>query len=96
MKRILYKAQYQNKVYIGHTFNTLEDRIDRHKYLYTFNIKSELYSALREYGFDNFKWDIISSHDTQESLDKAEKSLIKDYRSREDIECLNVGDGDIE
>jgi group I intron endonuclease len=64
-----------HKIYIGKTKKTTEERFKRHYYAHT---KSDtyLYRAMRKYGFDNFKIEIIENVDSD--LDSREKFWIKE------------------
>lgn len=80
---LIYKATniINGKVYIGQTTKTLEERKATHKkdskHLNTF-----FYRAIRKYGWDAFKWEII--HDniaSEDELDELEIYYIKKYNS---------------
>lgn len=80
---LIYKATnlINNKVYIGQTHKTLEERIKRHKNDYQ-RRDSYFYRAIRKYGWENFKWEVIDdSAITDEELNKLEKYYIKMYNS---------------
>ena len=78
---IIYLATFPNgKYYVGQTFHTLEVRANEHKrsqnrYNYPF------YKAMKKYGFENIKWEIIDTAETREELDEKEKYYIDLYRS---------------
>ena len=62
MKGIIYKAtnKKNGKVYVGQTTNTLERRKRGHKdRAKNTNYNSHFHNAIRKYGFDVFKWEII-------------------------------------
>jgi len=66
---IIYKAtnKINNKIYIGKTIQTLNNRKKRH--LYSSKIKKYyFYNAINKYGFDNFNWEIIDSASTIKEL----------------------------
>jgi len=83
---IIYKAinKINNKVYIGQTIGTLENRESQHWSAANGrgrqrNIK--FYRALRKYGRYNFDWMIIRANIPKSLLDIAEKEEIKKYDS---------------
>jgi group I intron endonuclease len=47
-----------NKIYIGYTSKTLEERIKTHKHDYKHR-KTKFYNALIKYKWENFKWEAI-------------------------------------
>lgn len=70
-----------NKVYIGQTSTTLERRFRQHQVAaFTLNLKYPLYSAMRKYGIENFKIELIEEV-TPEQLDEREQFYIKQYES---------------
>ena len=74
-----------NKVYIGQTIRTLEERFNRHKNDALNNIIDTHFArALRYYGVDNFKAEIIDTAETQEELTQKEQYWIRYYNSIED------------
>ena len=71
---IIYKItnKINSKVYIGQTIHTLNYRKNQHLKCarnYIDNCRL-LNKALRKYGFDNFKWEIIDETSNQEELNK--------------------------
>ena len=80
---IVYKAtnMVNGKVYIGQTIQKLEDRITRHKIESNQGIKRHFYDAIRKYGFDQFKWEIIDNSKTEKELDDKEIFWIEYYKS---------------
>ena len=74
-----------NKVYIGQTIRTLEERFNRHKNDALNNIIDTHFArALRYCGVDNFKAEIIDTAETQEELTQKEQYWIRYYNSIED------------
>lgn len=84
---IIYKATnlINGKVYIGKTTMPFAQRKSKHKYnafkedgdAYEYHF----YRAIRKYGWDNFKWEIIDEADTKEELNEKEVFWIEYYDS---------------
>ncbi len=70
-----------NKVYIGQTTKTLSERIQNHHNSMVSNVNTHLYNAMRKYGWDNFKFEIIAEAQTQQELDELETYYIQLYDS---------------
>ena len=86
-KNVVYKATNlkNNKIYIGSTISNLAYRIARHKYVSTHESERgyhrEFSTALREFGLDNFKFEILEVVDENEDLRKVESSYIYYFQS---------------
>lgn len=81
---IIYKVQNKitNKVYIGQTVNSLEQRKNEHiKFSKTKN--THFLNALRSYGERNFTWEVIDTAKTKEELNEKEIKYIQEYNSIE-------------
>lgn len=78
---IIYKITNlkNNKIYIGQTIRSLEKRWQEHLKAAHNNIELHLYEAIRTYGEDNFKIEIIDTAPTQDILDEKEKYWIQYY-----------------
>lgn len=79
---IIYKATniLNNKVYIGQTNKSFEIR----KYFHIKHSKikkNKFYNAIRKYGIDNFKWEVINSDVPIEMLNDVEMNTIILYDS---------------
>jgi len=88
MYGIIYKAtnKINNKIYIGQTTQSLEDRIYFHKYraYNELNVThTHFINAIRKYGINNFIWEVIDEANTQEELNEKEIYWIKYYNSIE-------------
>lgn len=90
---IIYKITnlINNKIYIGQTINFTE-RIRQHKEI-PFRKNSQekdkpLYRAMRKYGIENFKFEIIDKADTFETANSLEIYYISFYDS-----CIDSGKG---
>lgn len=79
---IIYKVENKQtgKVYIGQTVTTLEERKKRH-IDHSKNKSTVFYNALRSYGEDGFKWEVIDIAKTKEELNELEKHYINKYKS---------------
>ena len=83
------------KIYIGQTTQSLKSRKQKHlkdsKYTnYLFH------NALKKYGFENFKWEIIDYAYSKNELNELEKKWIKQYNTFIDFEQshgYNMTDG---
>ena len=63
-----------DKVYIGQTQRTLEERWNEHLKNVKYNkIQTKLYLAIREIGIEHFSFEAIESCDTEEELNQQEK-----------------------
>lgn len=81
---LIYKASFPNgKIYIGQTTQTLENRKYQHKRdAIDLNRKSPFFFAIRKYGWENVKWEIIEEGEfTAEELDEKEIYYISFYHS---------------
>jgi len=81
MNGIIYKIvnKFNNKVYIGQTIRTLEERWHSHVYeIIHQKIKTKLGRAIRKYGIENFSIEIIEETSL---LDKREIHWISFYKS---------------
>ena len=86
MYGIIYKAtnKINNKVYIGQTIRTLEERIYYHYYRAANQPEithTHFINAIRKYGQEAFQWEIIDSAENKDELDNKEKYWIQYYDS---------------
>ena len=95
MYGIIYKVtnQENNKIYIGQTIQTLQERKNKHYYKASQkdDYNTHFINALRKYPKNSFIWEIIDEADSQEELDKKEKEWILHYDSIE--KGYNTKDG---
>lgn len=71
-----------NKVYIGQTTKTLENRIAQHRNAFVSQPNTHLYIAMHKYGWDKFHFRVIdSSAKSKAELDELEKYYIALYDS---------------
>lgn len=70
-----------NKKYIGYTKQSLEKRIKDHLYRSKYKsgptYNTPFKCAIRKYGIENFKWEIIEKYSLTDECRKGEKRLIK-------------------
>lgn len=86
-KMIVYKITnlINNKVYIGQTVNSLEQRFNRHKQdALSGRLDTHFARALRKYGTENFVAEIIDTAESQEELTQKEYYWIGYYHACED------------
>lgn len=85
---IIYKItnRINEKVYIGKTTKTLEERIighyDQFKYARKRTINYVIYKAMRKYGWENFVFEIIDNALTEDVLNEKEMYWIKYYNCK--------------
>lgn len=85
-----------NKVYIGQTTKTLEERKKNYLNEYKWNKNPRvIIRAMRKYGFDNFKFEILEDNiKTQQELDNRERYYITEvYHSLVEENGYNVERG---
>ena len=84
---IIYKITNikNNKVYIGQTIKTLEQRFNRHRQdAESGRLDTHFARAIRKYGIENFIPEIIEEVDSQENLNIRESFWIDKYNSCEE------------
>ena len=91
---IIYKAtnKVNGKMYIGQTAQSLNKRISKHiNDALNNRYNSYFHRAIRKYGKENFKWEIITECNSQEELNKAEVEMIEKYNTFESGYNLTKG-----
>lgn len=90
----LYKIinNISDSIYIGITRSSLGTRWSAHKWCCKRGIKTPLYDSMRSKGIDEFRIEIISTFQTTEELEKAEKDTIKQLREQ-GTKVYNILDG---
>jgi len=83
MRHIVYKLYYNNSIYVGLTSGSLKTRLYKHKAAAKKSNKP-LYKAMRLYGSNKFKIEVIKRYSTREEAREAEKHYI------EDLSTLNI------
>lgn len=82
---IIYKItnQINGKSYIGKTVKSLDRRISNHLYDANNGSKYYIHKAIRKYGFENFKVEIICKYvDNEKFLSEIEKFCIAYYNTK--------------
>lgn len=85
-----------NKIYIGQTKHTIEQRFKSHVKQAKANIKSDhsiLHEAIRKYGEENFKTEFLDEACSKEELDIKEKYWIKELKSQNKNIGYNITQG---
>ena len=80
---IIYKAtnKVNGKSYIGQTIRTLYERKKSHFNVAYNNPQFAFHNAIRKYGKENFKWEILCGCKDIDELNKKEKYYIKEYKT---------------
>jgi len=91
---VIYKAtnKIDDKCYIGQTKKKLQTRIYDHlrKSKYT-DLNIHFYNAIRKYGWDNFKWEVLCECESKRELDEMEFHYIKQYDSYDNGYNMTLG-----
>jgi group I intron endonuclease len=82
--------QITGQSYIGYS-KQVRRRMYRHKRNAKLNVRGPLYDAIREYGMDNFSFNILFETDNEKEADSKEIELIKEYNTT--IDGYNVQSG---
>lgn len=93
---IIYKAtnKLNGKIYIGQTSKTLKHRKLAHQARANFGSKYHFHNAIRKYGIDIFKWEIIEKDISDKNeLDKLEILYIKKFNSIKKGYNVSTGGG---
>jgi group I intron endonuclease len=88
----LYKLtnEINGKTYIGQTINP-EQRWSNNGYQY--RESKILFNAIKKYGFQNFKKEILCEYETQEEINNAEIQTISEYKQQGKAEYNIAGGG---
>ncbi len=81
------------KVYIGQTVSTLEKRIQGHIKTALAGRGYKFHSAIRKYGIENFKWEVICFANNIDELNCLETKFILEYDSMRTGYNLRTGGG---
>ena len=91
-----------NKIYVGQTTKSLEERFKSHVYgakVYIktgklpYNHNSRIIPALAKYGYENFKIESIHEVDDDENIDELEKYYIKILNAQDPLIGYNIAEG---
>lgn len=87
----VYKAKNKinGKIYIGQTVN-FKERIWQHQRCYE-KEDCKFHDAIKEFGFDNFEWEILKTFCTKKEAEESEKYFIEFYNSYRDGYNENKG-----
>lgn len=85
--------EINNKIYIGQTIVSVEERWYKHKWNALNLQKYALHQAMHKYGIENFKIEILTETNSKEDLDRLEKKYIKEYNSFVNQNGYNMTDG---
>lgn len=87
--------KFNNKVYIGQTIRTLNERINEHRRDFRINKSTNQYllNAFNKYGWDNFEFTIIDTAKTIEELNEKEVFYIDQYKSNNRAFGYNIESG---
>jgi group I intron endonuclease len=90
---IIYKVlnTVTEKVYIGKTIKTLNERKKRHLKKIKMGIKSHFYDAIRKYGEESFVWCELVSCNSIEMLNEMEIMFINKFNSFKDGYNMTLG-----
>lgn len=80
---LIYKItnDVNEKVYIGQTTKSLDQRITNHRNSMISGVDTHLYRAMRKYGWDKFHFEVIATTEDQDSLNDMEAYFIQKYNS---------------
>ena len=77
--------KHTGEIYVGSTKRSLSIRISEHKSYVSnpnsLNYKTKIATAIREYGFDSFEWEILESIDNKKLIREAEDKWIDNLNS---------------
>lgn len=93
---LIYKVTnlINNKIYIGQTTTSLEQRKKEHEYRALANKRNTyFYSAIKSYGIENFKWEILENNLSFDQLNSREEYWISYYHSNEKEYGYNMTKG---
>lgn len=95
---VIYKItnNKNDKVYIGQTTQSIRDRMRNYKEESVYGNNGNfrpIANAIRQIGFENFKFDVIDTAETKTELDKKERKYIEQYKSTDPRYGYNVENG---
>ena len=93
MENIVYCFTFPNdKKYIGKTERGLDVRLKSHRHG-SKHIQNYLYNAIRKFGWDKIKIDVLGKFDTIQEMNKGEKKLIEEYKTTNPAFGYNLRSG---
>jgi len=95
---IVYKVTNlnDNKMYIGKTKSNLKVRRAGHYQSVKSGSETNFHRAIRKYGRESFKWEVIGEYNTKEEMDNAEIKYISEYGTfKNGYNMTEGGDGGI-
>ena len=83
MEGIIYRAFHleSERSYVGQTSATLKQRLYTHRYHMKTGTDTHFYNALRKYGWDAFRWEVLEEVEDVSKLDSREIWWISRYDS---------------
>jgi group I intron endonuclease len=69
------------KRYVGQTRNTISRRMAQHKHRAATGCPYALHAAIRKYGWDYFRTDVLAKAETQDELNALEREFIESIRT---------------
>jgi len=85
------KNKINNKIYVGQTWLSLQDRFGPQGAKYKNSI--HLYNAIQKYGADNFEYEVLETCVDQNTADELEAKHIIQYNSKDPEIGYNIKDG---
>lgn len=93
MNGIIYCFTFPNsKRYVGKTEKELQVRLNYHKHCSKY-IKNHLYNAIRKYGWNNLKIEVLCECNSKEELNEKEKYFILQFGSTDPEKGYNLRSG---
>lgn len=71
--------QLNGKIYVGQTTKSIEHRIQSHRNSMVSGVDTHIYRAMRKYGWENFKFEVIATAQSQQELDQLEEFYIQKF-----------------
>ncbi|QIW89883.1 homing endonuclease [Bacillus phage Izhevsk] len=92
---IIYKVTNltNNKIYIGKTKNLSYRKYTHKCQALTRDSNTYFHKAIRKYGWENFKWEVIDETETDEELNEKESYWIEKYNSNIQTVGYNMSNG---
>ena len=90
---IVYKItnKINDKIYIGKTIKSLDERFKEHCKLSKINCRSPFHKAIKKYGKENFICEIIFNWLNDQELNEMEKYFICNYSKQNNLYNISIG-----